>query len=169
MAALLPATIRALSSDFKLQFLDLRVGALRAPSLQEDTTMSIADTTIVPHHEAAARMWGQGGRHYDDVSFAISDALAHAAQRLNAGEGQRILDVATGTGWSARNVARMGAAVTGVDISEELLAAACLLSGHIRPAIAFREGDAERLPFEERAFDGIISTFGVMFARDQAK
>jgi len=44
---------------------------------------------------------GKGGRDYDDVSFAISDALAHAAQGLNAREGERILDIATGTGWSA--------------------------------------------------------------------
>jgi len=131
--------------------------------------MNAASQAALAHHDTAAAMWGRGGKHYDDVSFAVSDALAHAAQRLNARPGERILDVATGTGWSARNVARTGAAVTAVDISQELLAAARALSGHIRPAIAFREGDAGRLPFEERAFDGIISTFGVMFARDQAK
>jgi hypothetical protein len=46
-------------------------------------------------------MWDRGGRDYDAVSFAISDALAHAAQRLNARAGDRILDIATDTGWSA--------------------------------------------------------------------
>jgi ubiquinone/menaquinone biosynthesis C-methylase UbiE len=51
-------------------------------------------------------MWGIGGKDYDEISFAISDALAHAAQRLNARAGEHILDVATGTGWSARNAAR---------------------------------------------------------------
>jgi SAM-dependent methyltransferase len=127
------------------------------------------DQAVLAHHQAAATMWGRGGRHYDDVSFAISDALTHAAQRLNAGAGERVLDVATGTGWSARNVARTGATVTGVDISEELLAAACELSAHVRPAINFQQADAERLPFADGAFDGIISTFGVMFALDQAQ
>ena len=78
----------------------------------------------------AAAMWGLGGSDYDDVSFAISDALAHAAQRLNAQPGQAVLDVATGTGWSARNAARRGARVTAVDISEELLAAARQLLTH---------------------------------------
>ena len=92
----------------------------------------------------------------------ISDALAHAAQRLNARAGERILDVATGTGWSARNVARRGAVVSGVDISPELLAAAGDLSQHIRPPIEFRLADAERLPFDDGAFDGVISTFGVL-------
>ena len=54
--------------------------------------------------------------------------------------------------------------VTGVDISPELLAAAADLSGHIRPPIEFCLGDAEQLPFDNGAFDGVISTFGVMFA-----
>jgi SAM-dependent methyltransferase len=128
-----------------------------------------ADRAVLPHHQAAAGMWGRGGRHYDDVSFAISDALAHAAQRLDAQAGERILDVATGTGWSARNVARRGAAVTAVDISDELLAAARELSAHIRPPIELRQADAEHLPFPDAAFDGVISTFGVMFALDQAQ
>lgn len=131
--------------------------------------MGISDHAVRPYHQAAATMWGRGGRHYDDVSFAISDALAHAAQRLNARAGERILDVATGTGWSARNVARTGATVTGVDISEELLAAARELSGHVRPTIEFRQADAESIPFEDGAFDGVISTFGVIFALDQAQ
>src|SRR5262249_22232466 len=119
------------------------------------------------HHQPAAAMWGRGGKEYDEVSFAISDALAHAAQRLNARAGERILDVATGTGWSARNVARRGATVTGVDISPELLAAAGDRSQHARPAIEFRLADAEQLPFDDGAFDGVISTFGVMFAVNQ--
>ena len=63
------------------------------------------------HNGLAAQMWGTGGRAYDDISFAISDALAHTAQRLNPQSGEEILDVATGTGWSARNVARRGAHV----------------------------------------------------------
>jgi SAM-dependent methyltransferase len=128
-----------------------------------------ADRAVLPHHEAAAAMWGRGGRDYDNVSFAVSDALAHAAQRLDARAGERILDVATGTGWSARNAARTGAAVTAVDISAELLAEARELSSHLRPPIEFRRADAERLPFEDAAFDGVISTFGVMFAFGQAQ
>ena len=121
---------------------------------------------ISAHHQPAAEMWGSGGRAYDDVSFAISDALAHAAQRLNARSGEQILDVATGTGWSARNVARRGAEVTAIDISPELLAAAEDLSRHIRPPIRYVHADAENLPFADARFDGVISTFGIIFALD---
>jgi ubiquinone/menaquinone biosynthesis C-methylase UbiE len=131
--------------------------------------MTGPDDVVVVHHHAAAKMWGRGGKHYDNVSFAVSDALAHAAQRLNATSGEHILDVATGTGWSARNVARAGAIVTAIDISPELLAAARELSAHVRPPIEFQVADAERLPFDDGIFDGIISTFGVMFAIDQAQ
>jgi len=122
---------------------------------------------VLPHNEMAATLWGRGGAQYDNVSYAISDALAHAAQRLDARPGQRVLDVATGTGWSARNAARAGARVTGVDIAAELLDAARALSAHVTPAIDFARGDAEALPFADAAFDGVISTFGVMFAANQ--
>ncbi len=125
--------------------------------------------SILAHNEAAARMWSEGGRAYNEISFGISDALAHAAQRLHPQPGQRILDVATGTGWSARNVAAAGAFVTGIDIASELLTAARELSAHVRPPIDFRLADVERLPFPDAHFDGVISTFGVMFATDQAQ
>jgi len=131
--------------------------------------MTPCDDTVLAHHRPAATMWGKGGRDYDHVSFAVSEALAHAAQRLNAREGEHILDIATGTGWSARNAARRGAVVTGVDIAPQLLAAAADLSAHTWPPIEFRLGDAEKLPFDDGAFDGVISTFGVMFAANQAE
>jgi ubiquinone/menaquinone biosynthesis C-methylase UbiE len=126
-----------------------------------------AQDQVLAHHKPAATMWGRGGKAYDEVSFVISDALAHAAQRLNARPGEHVLDVATGTGWAARNVARAGATVTAVDISPELLAAATDISAHIQPPIEFQLADAEQLPFDDGVFDGVISTFGVMFAVNQ--
>ena len=118
-------------------------------------------------YSAAAAMWGSGALAYDNVSFAISDALAHTAQRLNPQPGDRVLDVATGTGWSARNAARTGARVTGVDIAPRLLDAARRLSAHLEPAVDFRLAEAEKLPFPDGTFHKVISTFGVMFAVDQ--
>ncbi len=129
--------------------------------------MTSVPKPVPDHHDAAARMWGAGGRWYDDVSFAISDALAHAAQRLDAKPGDQVLDIATGTGWTARNIARTGALVTAVDIARPLLDAARDLSAHILPPIHFEQANCEALPYGDASFDKAISTFGAMFAFDQ--
>ena len=141
--------------------------SLASGSVSAASRDAAAPPAVLPHHEPAAKLWSRGGVGYDNVSYAISDALAHAAQRLDAKAGERILDVATGTGWTARNVARTGARVTGIDIADGLLDAARALSAHIEPSITFMQGDAEALPFDEGEFDGVISTFGVMFAANQ--
>ena len=120
-----------------------------------------------PHNERTAATWNLGGRAYDRISFGVSDALAHAAQRLAPDPGERVLDVATGTGWTARNIARAGARVTAVDIAPDLMEAARTLSAHLDPPIDFQLADAEALPFADQSFDCVISTFGVMFAGDQ--
>ncbi len=117
----------------------------------------------------AALMWGAGGRAYDDISFAISDAIRHGTERLAARPGEAVLDLATGTGWAARNVARCGAHVTAVDFARPLLEAARELSSHVRPRIVLQEADIEDLPFGDATFDRVVSTFGVMFAPDQRR
>ena len=85
--------------------------------------------------------------------------------RLDPKPGERILDLSTGTGWTSRLVAGRGAAVIGADIAADLLEAA-------RPrrkpkACQSNIGDAEGLPFEDAAFDAVVSTCGVMFAVEQ--
>ncbi|MGV6847867.1 MAG: class I SAM-dependent methyltransferase [Marinibacterium sp.] len=117
----------------------------------------------------AARVWGRAGADYDFISFGLSDGLTHAVQALWPCPGERILDVATGTGRTARMVAEQGARVTGVDFAAGLLDAARDLSAHLADRLDLQEGDAEALPFADAAFDGVISTYGVMFAFDQAR
>lgn len=123
--------------------------------------------SLKPDNEKAAQMWGSGGRAYDEISRGISYAIEHAVSRLAPRAGERILDLATGTGWTARRVARMGGRVTAVDISEGMLAAARELAAAEALEIDFQLGEAEHLPFADDAFDGVISTCGVMFAPDQ--
>jgi SAM-dependent methyltransferase len=135
-------------------------------SYTTNTTTAPETGAALPHNTDSAATWTLGGRDYDRISFGVSDALAHAAQRLAPQPGERVLDVATGTGWSARSMARMGARTTGVDIAPDLLDAARTLSAHLDPPVDYVEADAEALPFEDRTFDAVVSTFGVMFAAD---
>lgn len=119
------------------------------------------------HNKKAAAMWGGPGRSYNQVSRDIAGAIEHCVNRLAPAADQHVLDLATGTGWASRRIAADGARVTGVDIAEELLAAARELAKEANLEIDYRLGDAESLPFPDESFDAVISTFGVMFAPEQ--
>jgi SAM-dependent methyltransferase len=115
--------------------------------------------TVRPHNERAAAVWGSGGSAYDRVSETIADALDHVVGRVAPQPGEKCLDVATGTGWTARLLKARGADVTGVDIGAGVIEAAKRLATEID----FRVGDAEELEFPDGSFDVVTSTFGVMF------
>jgi SAM-dependent methyltransferase len=118
---------------------------------------------IQPHNVRVAALWGSAGRQYDRVSQSIADAIEHCVLRLAPKPGERVLDVATGTGWAARRIAARGASVIGIDLGADLIEAAKTYAAEARLPIEFRVGDAEALPFEDHSFDAVISTFGVMF------
>jgi ubiquinone/menaquinone biosynthesis C-methylase UbiE len=80
--------------------------------------------------------------------------------------GQRVLDVACGTGVLACAAAeRVGpnGAVTGLDPNDEMLAVARGKSARIQ----WKNGRAESLPFGDASFDRVASQFGLMFFEDQ--
>jgi SAM-dependent methyltransferase len=80
--------------------------------------------------------------------------------------GDRVLDVACGTGILAREIAaRVGPSgrVAGLDLNEGMLAVA----RRLRPEINWRQGDAAKLPFEDSAFDVVVSQFALMFFPDR--
>lgn len=122
---------------------------------------------MVDQLEISGNMWSSPAADYDDISFSVSDALMHTAMRLNPASGERILDIATGTGFSARNAARFGANVVGIDIAGGLLEAAREISAYTDPPVTFTKADAASLPFPDGEFDRAVSTFGIMFAPDQ--
>ncbi|MDD1015061.1 class I SAM-dependent methyltransferase [Pseudomonas rubra] len=83
---------------------------------------------------------------------------------------EQVLDVAAGNGNATLAAARRGCQVTSTDYVGELLkrgeerARAEHLSN-----VVFQVADVEALPFQAGAFDAVVSTFGVMFAPDQAQ
>ncbi len=120
--------------------------------------------TVQAHNQRPARVWSSGGKDYQEISRGIADSIEHCVRRLDPRPGEHILDLATGTGWTSRLVARRGATVVGADIAEGLLEAARAQAAAEGLAIDYRLGDAEQLPFADGAFDAVISTCGVMFA-----
>jgi SAM-dependent methyltransferase len=79
-------------------------------------------------------------------------------------QGQRVLDVACGTGVVAITAARRGANATGLDLTPELLARARENAAILGTEITWVEGDAEALQFPDGTFDVVLSQFGHMFA-----
>jgi SAM-dependent methyltransferase len=78
--------------------------------------------------------------------------------------GAALLDVAAGTGNASIPAAQAGANVTASDLTPELLEAGRERAAAEGVALEWVEADAERLPFEDEAFDVVMSSIGAMFA-----
>jgi SAM-dependent methyltransferase len=78
--------------------------------------------------------------------------------------GQRVLDVACGTGVVAITAALKGAKVSGLDLTPVLVERAGKNAGIATVDVDFVEGDAEALPYPDGSFDVVLSQFGHMFA-----
>src|ERR1700749_1836724 len=122
------------------------------------------DTDIQPHNLKPSATWNSGGACYDEISRGIAASIEHCVLRLNPQPGEYILDLATGTGWTSRVIARRGAKVIGVDLGQDLVATASERAKDEGLDIASRVADAEKLPFADGEFDAVVSTCGVMFA-----
>jgi ubiquinone/menaquinone biosynthesis C-methylase UbiE len=131
----------------------------------QDSAQPAVDLAAVKQRQQA--MWATGdfsvigGRH-----VIVSELLCEAA---DVRTGWRVLDVACGHGNTALAAARRGAVTTGLDFVPALLERARERAAAERLQVDWREGDAEALPFDDGAFDAVLSTFGVMFAPDQAR
>lgn len=79
--------------------------------------------------------------------------------------GQRVLDVACGTGILARE-ARARTAPTGSIVGVDPGAGMLAVAEELAPDIGWRQGTAEALPFPDASFDAVVSQFGLMFFAD---
>jgi SAM-dependent methyltransferase len=111
--------------------------------------------------------WSSGD--YAVVGTTLQIVGEELCEAVDLRAGQAVLDVAAGNGNASLAAARRFCRVTAVDYVPALLERAGERARASRLDLTLREADAEALPFPDGAFDAVLSTFGVMFAPDQAR
>ena len=137
--------------------------ASSAPVKQGSRPSATSDLTALKIRQQAA--WSSG--NYAVVGATLQIVGEQLCETLNLKPGSKVLDVAAGNGMASLAAARRWADVTSTDYVPALLQngrARAEAEGH---SIEFIEADAEALPFDDRDFDTVLSTFGVMFTPNQ--
>jgi ubiquinone/menaquinone biosynthesis C-methylase UbiE len=109
--------------------------------------------------------WSSGD--YAVVGTTLQIVGEDLCEALDVRAGQKVLDVAAGNGNVSLAAARRWCDVIATDYVAALLDRARERAAAERLDMTFREADAEALPFPDRSFDVVVSTFGVMFTPDQ--
>ncbi|GGU05113.1 class I SAM-dependent methyltransferase [Streptomyces coeruleorubidus] len=119
-----------------------------------------ADRALKAKHRA---MWAQGD--YPSLAAEVIPGLgAVLVEACGVRSGQRVLDVAAGTGNAAIPAALAGADVVASDLAPELFEAGRRVAEKEGAHLTWQEADAEALPFGDAEFDTVLSCVGVMFA-----
>jgi ubiquinone/menaquinone biosynthesis C-methylase UbiE len=121
-----------------------------------------------PLKSAQRAMWALGDYH----AFATATVWELGPVLVDAcgiARGQRVLDVAAGSGNVAIRAAAAGALVVASDLTPENFAAGRRAAQAAGVTLEWSEGDAEALPFEDGQFDAVTSCFGAIFAPDQQR
>ena len=109
--------------------------------------------------------WATGD--FNVIALSVIGASEQLVEAVNPRPGQRVLDVACGSGNVALIAARRYCEVTGIDYVPELLSRGRQRAAADGVSVDFREGDAQALPVGDGTFDAVLSVFGVMFAPNQ--
>lgn len=104
--------------------------------------------------------WGT----FSPVEVITTPPAALLVEYSGLKKGQKVLDLACGTGVVAVTAAQRQAEVTGLDLSPVLLEKARWNSKLAQVQIQFDEGDVEFLPYKDNEYDVVLSQFGHMFA-----
>jgi SAM-dependent methyltransferase len=108
------------------------------------------------------------GATYERIAETFAPIHDRIVTALAIAPGDRVLDVACGTGGVALRAARAGADVVGVDISADQLAKARRAAEAEGLEIQLDEGDCQQLSYADASFDAVASAFGAVFAADHA-
>ena len=127
----------------------------------DDTIDAVqADRDLKNKHRA---MWALGD--YPTLATDIIAGLGPALVRASrVRPGDRVLDVAAGSGNAAIPAALSGASVVAGDLTPELFDAGRRRAAELGAEVEWREADAEAMPFADNEFDTVLSCVGVMFA-----
>jgi ubiquinone/menaquinone biosynthesis C-methylase UbiE len=112
--------------------------------------------------ERVRATWTSGD--FGRIAKGYSRGSGEFIARLGFEPGERVLDVACGTGNLALPAARIGASVTGVDIAPNLITQARARAAADSLTITVDVGDAEQLPYDSGSFQTVVTMFGAMFA-----
>jgi SAM-dependent methyltransferase len=111
--------------------------------------------------------WGLGDFNVIAIgNMPVAEALV---AEVSPRPGQRVLDVACGSGNVALVAARRQCDVVGIDFVDALVERARQRAAADGVTVDFRQADAQALPFADGTFDVAMSVFGVMFAPDQER
>ncbi|NBB47954.1 methyltransferase domain-containing protein [Rhizobium sp. CRIBSB] len=137
--------------------------AMTAPTSAPIASLPLPDLVALKARQQGA--WASGDYAVVGTTLQIVGETLCEALDLRAGE--RVLDVAAGNGNATLAAARRFAVVTSTDYVPALLERGRARAEAGGLTVAFQTADAEDLPFENGAFDVVLSTFGVMFTPNQ--
>jgi ubiquinone/menaquinone biosynthesis C-methylase UbiE len=125
--------------------------------------MTTTPITLDPVKTKHRAMWALG--NYDNVSTEVVHGVGpRIVEAAGVTTGQRVLDVAAGSGNASIPAARAGAQVVATDLTPELLETGRQRVHGDELDLVWQEADAEHLPFADGEFDTVLSAIGVMFA-----
>lgn len=125
-------------------------------------------TTTHPElRDKQQKVWSSGD--YNRIAALTVPLSEFLVDHVGVGSGDRVLDVATGTGHAALAAARRLAVVTGTDYVPALLEIARRRAAAEDVTVEFALADAEDQPYADGTFDHVLSAIGVMFSADHQR
>jgi len=141
------------------------ISAIKTSSREAPASAPTPDLVVIKARQKAA--WSAG--NYAVVGTTLQIVGEELCEALDLRAGSKVLDVAAGNGMASIAAARRWCDVVSTDYVTSLLQRGQARAAAEGLQIEFREADAEALPFPDKSFDTVISTFGVMFTANQER